>query len=66
MSFTGLKPSCQQGCNHSGGSREEVISLAFFLLLEAAYTPWLMVPYSHVERDHLSPLTLFPWSVLLL
>ena len=45
---------------------EKAISLAFFLLLEAAYTPWLMVPYSHVERDHLSPLTLFPWSVLLL
>ena len=55
MGVTGLKSSCQQDCNRSGGSRGEVISLAFFSLLEAAYTPWLMEPSSHEERDHLSP-----------
>ena len=44
MDLTALKARCQQGCIPYGDSRGKYISLPF-PPLEAAYIPWLRVPF---------------------
>ena len=45
MYITGLKSKCQKACFFfSGDFRGEAI-LCFFLLLEVAHIPWLVVPF---------------------